>query len=133
MALALWDGPPEGEYRGYHLYYETVLMGCLSTLFLFVAWYKGSDTRMKRLAAWALLVCAGILLVAIVMYVRAADHVSPRAYVSLPLPLVLWVAAAALVLWKSRSDSIVGEDTPAGDDTATALQDSLLAPGAVDG
>jgi len=94
MALALWDGPPEGEYRGYQLYYRTVLMGCISTLFLFVAWYKDNNTCMKQLAACALLVCAGILLVAIAVYVRAAHRLSPRAYVSLPLPLVLWVAAA---------------------------------------
>ena len=131
VALSLWDGPSDGELRGYDMYSGTVLFGCISTVLLFVACYK-NNTRMARLVVLALLICANILLVASVIFLRSATPLRPRAYVSLPLPLALWAVAAGLVLWKSGETS-TDETVFETEEAATMLEEGLLAVETVDG
>lgn len=102
MGLSLLDGPAQGELRGYNIYSGTVLVGCLLTTLLFVAWCRSAS---GWLVACGLLVCSGILLLATVTYLRAAARVNLRAYFSLPLPLILWLISAFLVLLEKRDAS----------------------------
>jgi integral membrane sensor domain MASE1 len=101
MAMSLWDGPPENELRAYNLYSATVFVACVLTIVLLVAYcWKNNDNnarRLARLAAYGLVLCAVSLCAASVLYASAAPRVRMRAYLSLPIPLLLWVIAAALL------------------------------------
>jgi len=127
MRLSLSDGPPAGEVRGADLYSSTSAVGFLvSLLLVYFAWYR-ENTSMARRVAMALALCASILLVATVIYFRAARDLRLRAYASVPLPIVLWMVAAGLVLWE-RNEAVLESE----EDSAT-MEAGLLVAAAAEG
>lgn len=101
IGLAIFDGPPEGEVIGSHLYSGSIVLGCFLTVLLVVFCYR-ENAFQTRLVAHGLWICSVFNGVAVVIYMSAARRLRPRAYISLPLPLLLWVVAAQLILWQKR-------------------------------
>lgn len=96
MAFALWDGPPEGELRGYQQICSTcAFVGSLLTLVLILAMYQ-EWKRVWVYTAGLLFVNAVIFLMGAVMFDIAAPKITLRGIFTAPLPAVIWIIAASI-------------------------------------